>query len=318
MHIVFLDAYTVNPGDLEWDSLSSLGTLTCHDRTDPGDVLARSADADVLIVNKTRLKREHFARLPKLRLVCVAATGYDKIDLAAANEHGIPVCNCAGYSTPSVTQSVLSLLLEAADGTGEYARQNAAGKWCESPDFCYTLRPRIELAGKQAAIVGFGNIGASAAAVLHALGMDIAAVTSKAPAALPGYVRKVTLEEAFATSSVVSLHCPLTAYNARMVNATLLAKAANGLIVVNTARGGLVDEEAVAAALRSGKLGAYCTDVLAAEPPSPDCPLLTAPRAYVTPHIAWNTPEARRRILAQLAENIAAYQAGKPRNVVNA
>ncbi len=317
MHIVFLDAYTVNPGDLDWDTLSQLGELTCHDRTAPEEVLERSADADVLIVNKTRLTREHFDKLPKLRLVCVAATGYDKIDLAAAREHDVPVCNCAGYSTPSVTQSVLSLLLEAADTTGEYARLNAAGKWSESPDFCYTLRPRLELAGKQAAIVGFGNIGASASAVLHALGMDIAAVTSKTAAALPGYVRKVTLEEAFASSAVVCLHCPLTADNARMVDAELLAKAADGLIIVNTARGGLIDEEAVAAALRSGKLGAYCADVLTAEPPSPACPLFSAPRAFLTPHIAWNTPEARRRILAQLVENIAAFKVGKPRNVVN-
>lgn len=317
MDIVFLDAYTVNPGDLSWDALRALGTLTCHDRTAPGEVLERAARADVLIVNKTPLTREHFARLPRLRLVCVAATGFDKIDLDAARERGVPVCNCAGYSTPSVTQATLSLLLEAADGAGEYARLNAAGRWCESPDFCYTLRPRLELAGKRAAVVGYGHIGASVAAALHALGMDTAAVTSKGADELPPHVRKVTQEEAFATSSVVSLHCPLTPQNARMVDAALLAKAAPGLVVVNTARGGLVDERAVAAALREGRLGAYCADVLAAEPPAPDCPLLSAPRAFITPHTAWNTPEARGRILAQLEQNIRAFLSGKPQNVVN-
>lgn len=317
MKIVFLDGYTINPGDLTWETLEALGELVVYDRTEPADIVSRAAGAEVVIVNKTALGAAHFDALPQLRLVCVAATGFDRIDTAAARERNITVCNCAGYSSQSVAQMVISLLLEAIDSVGHYTEENRKGAWVNSPDFCYTSWPRMELAGKRAAIVGFGNIGQAVACILSAFGMEIWAVTSKAPSALPPHVKKATLEEAFGECHVVSLNCPLTAANRGFVNEALLGKVRPGLILINTARGALVQEEAVADALREGRLGAYCTDVLAVEPPQADCPLFTAPRCFITPHIGWDTPEARLRILHILETNIRAFVAGKPVSVVN-
>lgn len=317
MKIVFLDSYTVNPGDLDWNLIQACGELMAYDRTAPNEVLSRAKDADILIVNKTSLREEHFAALPKLRLVCEAATGYDNIDTVAARRHGVAVCNCAGYSSRAVAQMVASLILEVADGVGEYARLNAAGEWQRSKDFCYTSRPRIELVGKRMAIVGFGNIGSTVAEVMRPFGLHIYAVSSKSNKELPEDVNKLPLEEAFATCDIVSLNCPLTSNNRRMVNDSLLAGCNPHLILVNTARGGLVDEQAVACALRENRLGAYCADVLTDEPPTADCPLLSAPRAYITPHIAWDTPEARTRIMQIVANNIRSFLAGMPRGVVN-
>lgn len=316
MQITFLDGYTINPGDLTWEPLKQLGEFTCFDRTAPADVLNRAAGVDVLIVNKTALGREHFAHLPQLKLVCVAATGYDKVDVKAAEEYGVTVCNCVGYSTPCVAQMVVSLLLEVADGVGEYAKVNREGAWSRSPDFCYTLFPRLELAARRVAIVGLGHIGSAVASVLNALGMKVFAVTRKPADALPSFVEKLSLSEAFATCDVVSLNCPLTAQNKGFVNATLLAEAKQGLILINTARGGLIDEEAVAAALADGQLRAYCADVMTCEPPHAGNPLLSSDKVFLTPHIGWNTPEARKRILSILHDNIVAYFAGMPQNVV--
>ena len=200
---------------------------------------------------------------------------------------------------------------------GHYTHQNQQGEWSRCPDFCYTTKPRLELWGKRLAIVGFGHIGSALADVARALGMEIFAVSRKAQEDLPADVRKLTLEEAVATCEVVSLNCPLTERNRQMVNAALLAKARPDLILLNTARGALVNEADVATALHEGRLGAYCTDVLTQEPPSPDCPLLNAPRCFITPHIGWDTPEARQRILALLVSHIKAYYAGKPESVVN-
>ena len=317
MKIVFLDGYTINPGDLTWEPLEALGELTVYDRMEPAEVVERAAEAEVLIVNKTCLTAEQFAVLPRLKLICVAATGFDRVDGAAARQRGITVCNCAGYSTFAVAQMAISLLLEAADSVGHYTHQNQKGEWSRCPDFCYTTKPRLELWGKRLAIVGFGHIGGALADVARALGMEIFAVSRKAQEELPADVRKLTIEEAVATCEVVSLNCPLTERNRQMVNAALLAKARPDLILLNTARGALVNETDVATALHEGRLGAYCTDVLTQEPPSPDCPLLDAPRCYITPHIGWDTPEARQRILALLVSHIRAYYAGKPESVVN-
>lgn len=317
MNIVFLDGYTINPGDLTWQPLEALGHLTVYDRTEPDEVLERATGAEVLIVNKTCLTASHFDALKSLKLVCVAATGYDRIDTTAARRQGVVVCNCAGYSSLSVAQMVVSLLLEAFDSVGFYAERNRRGAWSDSPDFCYTVKPRVELAGKRMAIVGFGNIGRTVARIMQAFGLQLFAVSSKEAHELPDGVQKITLDEAFATCDIVSLNCPLTPQNRGFVNAGLLARANPRLVLVNTARGALVDEQAVAGALSQGRLGAYCTDVLTQEPPAPDCPLLSAPNCYITPHIGWDTIEARRRILDILVDNIRAFQSGSPVSVVN-
>lgn len=317
MNISFLDGYTINPGDLDWGDLSQLGHLTVYDRTAPDEVLARAGDADVVIVNKTALQRAHFESLPRLKLVCVAATGYDRIDLQAADVHGVTVTNCAGYSSRAVAQLVASFVLEVADSVGEYAEADRQGRWCQSPDFCYTLRRRVELVGKKLAVVGFGNIGQAVTDVMRPFGLQLHAVTSKGQEALPADVRKLTMEEAFADMDFVSLNCPLTDANRGFVNAALLRHSNPRLVLINTARGGIVSEQDVADALKEERLGAYCADVLAEEPPRESCPLLSAPRCFITPHIGWNTPEARRRIILILVDHIRNFLAGRPTGVVN-
>lgn len=317
MKIIFLDGYTINPGDLNWDLLNSCGELTVYDRTMPNEVLDRALDADILIVNKTQLSRKHFENLPNLKLVCVAATGYDKIDIVAAREHGISVCNCAGYSSLAVAQMAVALILEVADSVGNYSWRNREGDWSRAADFCYTIKPRIELAGKTLGIVGFGHIGEKIAHIMQAMGMHIVAVSSKTADQLPQGVTKMSLTEAFAKCDVISLNCPLNEGNKEFVNAELLANSNPNLILVNTARGGLINEKDVAEALYNDQLLAYCTDVMTQEPPTPNNALLLAPRTYVTPHIAWNTPEARQRILQILNDNIESFKQGKPKNVVN-
>lgn len=316
-NIVFLDGHTLNPGDTDWAPFERLGRFTAYDRTREEEVVDRAREADILIVNKTRLADHHFLRLPRLALVCVAATGYDSVDAEAARRRGIPVCNAAGYGTEAVAQMAIALLLEATNNVGQYAADNRAGRWSRGKDFCYWSSPVTELWGKRMGIVGFGHIGQAVARIAHALGMDIWAATSKSPAELPPYVSPHAADDLFRHCDVVSLNCPLTAENAAFVNASLLATCRPGLILVNTARGGLVDDQAVADALHDGRLGAYCCDVLSTEPPPADHPLLAAPRCYVTPHIGWATVEARRRLMELVAQNVADFLAGHPRNVVN-
>lgn len=319
MNIIFLDGYTVNPGDLSWEAFEALGTFRSYDRTPPELVMERASEADVLIVNKTRLGEKHFARLPRLRLLLLAATGYDTVDVAAARRYGIPVCNAAGYANESVAQAVVAHLLNFTNRVGDYAQRNREGFWSQSPDFCACESGLTELTGKRVAIVGFGHIGATVARLLRPFGIKLFAVTSKAESSLPADVRKLTLEEAFRTCDAVSLNCALTAENTGFINRRLLAEGAlkPGLVLINTARGGLVNEADVAEALRAGRLGAYSTDVLSQEPPPADHVLLSAPRCYVTPHNAWATREARIRIVDIMAENLRAFLAGKPQNVVN-
>lgn len=317
MKIVYLDSHVLNPGDLSWEPLEVLGAFTAYDRTSAADVAARAAEADVVIVNKVRLGEAELDALPCLKLICVSATGYDVVDVAAARRRGIPVCNCPGYSTDAVAQHVAALLLEVCNHVGHYAREVKQGMWTRSRDFCVWDEPLAELAGKRAAIVGFGHIGARTASIFQALGLEVYAVTSKAAGDLPAGVGKLTLAEAFDSCDVVSLNCPLTADNARFVDDRLLHACRPSLILINTARGGLVDDAAVASALGAGRLGAYCADVLTTEPPAADNPLLSAPRAYLTPHIAWASAAARRRIIDIVCGNIRAFEAGSPVNVVN-
>lgn len=315
--IVFLDSRPLNPGDLSWAPLEQLGHFVAYDKTEEADIIARAADADIILLNKTPLSRHTLIQLPKLRLIGVAATGYDVVDVKAARELGIPVCNCAAYGTMAVAQMTVAHLLNVCNKVGHYAEAVKAGFWCQSPDFCCWDQPLFELEGKRLAIVGAGHIGLQVLALLRTFGMQLFAVTSRPAGDLPADVRKLTLEEAFATCDVVSLHQPLTESNRNMVCAALLAKAKPGLILINTARGRLVNEYDLAQALHEGRIGAYCTDVLADEPPSPDCPLLSSPNTFITPHVAWASQQARQRIMDMLCQHIRHFQQGHPTGVVN-
>ena len=316
MKIVILDAYAANPGDLSWDEFAALGELTVYDRTAQEDAAARIGDSEVVFINKVRLTDEIFAACPNLKLVSILATGYNIVDLAAAKRRGITVCNVPGYSTRAVVQMTFALLLEICQQVGLHSGAVHTGRWQTCPDFCFWDRPLIELDGKTMGIVGYGAIGSAVGTVAQALGMKLL-VTARHEKPVPEGARFVSLPELLAQSDVVSLHCPQTAENARMIDAGALAQMKDGAILLNTARGGLLDEQAVADALRSGKLLAAGMDVVSAEPIRADNPLLTAPNCVLTPHIAWAPLETRRRLQAISAENLRAFLAGKPQNVVN-
>ncbi len=316
MKIVILDAYAANPGDLSWDEFAALGDLTVYDRTAQEDAATRIGDAEVVFINKVRLTDEIFAACPNLKLVSILATGYNIVDLAAAKRRGITVCNVPGYSTRAVVQMTFALLLEICQQVGLHSGAVHTGRWQTCPDFCFWDRPLIELDGKTMGIVGYGAIGSAVGTVAQALGMKLL-VTARHEKPVPEGARFVSLPELLAQSDVVSLHCPQTAENARMIDAGALAQMKDGAILLNTARGGLLDEQAVADALRSGKLLAAGMDVVSAEPIRADNPLLTAPNCFLTPHIAWAPLETRRRLQAISAENLRAFLAGKPQNVVN-
>lgn len=316
MKIVILDAYAANPGDLSWDEFAALGDLTVYDRTAQEDAAARIGDAEIVFINKVRLTDEIFAACPNLKLVSILATGYNIVDLAAAKRRGITVCNVPGYSTRAVVQMTFALLLEICQQVGLHSGAVHTGQWQSCPDFCFWDRPLIELDGKTMGIVGYGAIGSAVGTVAQALGMKLL-VTARHEKPVPEGARFVSLPELLAQSDVVSLHCPQTAENARMIDAGALAQMKDGAILLNTARGGLLDEQAVADALRSGKLLAAGMDVVSAEPIRADNPLLTAPNCFLTPHIAWAPLETRRRLQAISAENLRAFLAGKPQNVVN-
>ena len=308
MHIAILDAHPLNPGDLSWQPLEQLGTLSIYPRTAAADTYQRAKDADIVITNKVCFDSQLLARLPKLRCIVVTATGYNIIDLQAASEHGIVVCNAPAYSTGSVAQHVFALLLHIANRISDYAQLNRQGRWANNPDFCYIDYPTVELAGKTIGIVGLGSIGRQVAAIAKAMGMEVIAINSKQQADLP---------DLLSNSDIVTLHCPLTDATRHLINRDTLALMRRGAILINTARGPLVDEAAVAEALHSGHLAAFGADVLSTEPPAADNPLLTAPNAYTTPHIAWATLEARQRLMQITIDNVRAFISGKPINVVN-
>lgn len=317
MTLTFLDSHALNPGDLRWDQINQHGTLTTYDRTPKELIIERAKDSDVILTNKVHFGEEEFSQLPNLRLILEAATGYDNIDIAAARRHGVTVCNVPAYSTLAVAQHTMALLLEVCNQVGHYTSHLADDFWPDSPDFCRWDKPVTELTGKRIAIVGWGNIGSKVAQLLLPLEAEVVAVTSKEQDELPTGIKKVTLEEAFATSFAVSLHCPLSDRNRQFINADLLTHARKGLILVNTARGGLINDQEVADALHSGQLGAYCADVMSQEPPQADHPILHAPNVYLTPHIAWATADARQRIIDIMSKNLAAYIEGHPINAVN-
>ena len=311
--IVVLDGYTANPGDLSWDSLRALGDLVVHDRTAPADVVARARHADVVLTNKTVLTSEMLSSLPELKLVCVLATGFNVVDVAAARARGVPVCNVPEYSTPNVAQAVFALILELTNRTGHHDATVHAGRWAACPDFCYWDGELVELAGRTMGIVGYGRIGRAVADVARAFGMKVL-FHRRSPDGDPACVE---IDRLFAESDVVSLHCPLTPDTNRLVDARRIALMKPTAYLVNTARGALVDEADLAAALAAGRIAGAGLDVLSVEPPSPANPLLSAPRCVITPHIAWATHDARRRLLDTTAGNVAAFLAGNPRHVVN-
>ena len=317
MTIVILDGYALNPGDLSYDRLQQFGVLKVYDRTAPEQVIERAKDADVLLTNKVVLGEKEINQLPKLRYIGVQATGYNVVDVEAARKHGITVTNIPAYSTASVAQMVMAHLLNITQSVEYYARENRAGRWAKNPDFCYWDNPLIELADKQMGIVGFGRTGSAVARLASAFGMKVAAYTSKPQEALPEGVEKLSLDELFATSDVVSLHCPLVPTTQHLVNAGRLALMKPTAILINTARGPIVDEQALADALNSGALHAAGIDVLCEEPPRTESPLLTARNCFVTPHIAWATLEARTRLLDICEANLRAFIEGHPQNVVS-
>ena len=317
MNIVILDGYALNPGDLSYDSLRQYGELTVYDRTAPGELIARAIDADVVLTNKVVLGEREMAQLPRLRYIGVQATGYNIIDVEAARRYGITVTNIPAYSTESVAQMVMAHLLNITQRVGYYAEQCRAGRWGANPDFCFWDTPLIELKGKQMGIVGLGRTGGAVARLALAFGMTVAAYTSKAQAELPEGVTKVSLHELFSTSDVVSLHCPLTPETTCLVDAQCLALMKPTAILINTARGPVVDEQALADALNAKKICAAGIDVLTEEAPRSGSPLFGAHNCFVTPHIAWATLEARMRLLAISEENLRAFIEGNPQNVVS-
>ena len=316
MKIVVLDGYSANPGDLSWGELEKLGSLTVYDRTEPDETVVRASDAEIVLTNKVIISSEVIAQLPKLRYIGVLATGYNVVDTGAAHERGIIVTNVPAYSTESVVQMVFAHLLNVTNRIEHYAKQNRNGRWTVNPDFCYWDFPHTELAGKTFGIVGLGNIGMRVAQVALAFGMRVKALTSKTAEALPAGIEKSSIEELLAASDVVSLHCPLTGDTRHLINADSLRLMKPTAILINTGRGPLVDDLAVADALVGHRLAAFCADVLTDEPPKITNPLLDQPDAFITPHIAWASTEARIRLLQVATGNVSAFLSGSPVNVV--
>ena len=316
MKIVILDGYTTNPGDLSWDGLKALGQVEVFDRTQPSETVARAAGAEIVLTNKVILGRDEMVQLPNLKYIGVLATGYNVVDLQVAHERGVIVTNVPAYSTESVAQMVFAHLLTATNHTERYAMENRQGRWSNSPDFCYYDAPICELSGKTFGIVGLGHIGSRVAQIALAFGMKVKALTSKPAEALPDGIQKTDLKELLHTSDVISLHCPLTPGTHHLINAETIGWMNPEAILINTGRGPLVDDHALAAALESGRIKAYCADVMTEEPPKTDNPLLKVPNANITPHIAWATLEARQRLIQVATENVRAFISGHPQNVV--
>lgn len=317
MNIVILDAFTANPGDLSWDFLKKYGSLTVYDRTEVGLIYERAKDADIVIVNKTPMSAETVNKLPKLKMIGLLATGYNIIDCDACDEKGIYVVNIPSYSTSAVAQQTFAFILEYANRIGLHSDSVLSGEWADYPDFCYQLAPLKELAGKTLGIIGYGQIGRRVAALAEAFEMNVLINTS--------HPEKYTNEKKVFTdrktllnnSDIVTIHCPLTPETDKMVNKEFISEMKDGAFLVNTSRGGELDEQAVYEALESGKLSGAGVDVLSVEPPKKDNPLFKAKNIYITPHIAWASYDTRVRLMGILEENVKAFCSGHPINVVN-
>ena len=317
MKIVVLDGYALNPGDLSWDFLKQFGDYTVYDRTPEDLIVSRIGDAEIILINKTPITAATLDACPSVKLICVLATGYNVVDCAAAKERGIPVCNVPAYGTAAVAQFTFALLLELCHQVGHHAQTVREGKWCESRDFCYWDTPQMELAGKTMGIIGFGRIGRAVGNIAKAFGMNVIAYNRSQCEEGKAIGSYVNLEELFATADIISLHCPLSSENTGIINADSIAKMKDGEILLNTARGPLVEEAAITAALQSGKVRGYACDVVSAEPMKADNPLKSAPNCIVTPHMAWAPVESRQRIADCTERSIRAFLEGSPINTVN-
>ena len=316
MKIVVLDGFALNPGDLSWENIKELGECVIFDRTKPEDVFDRAIGADALITNKVIINKALMEKLPSLKYIGVTATGYNVVDVQAASERNIVVTNIPAYSTNSVAQLVFSHILNVANRVELHANSVRNGEWIKSPDFSYAKSPQIELAGKTLGIVGFGRIGSQVAEIGHALGMKVIFQNRSVKTDLPSGIIQKSLVEVFAESDFVSLNCPLTSDNGEFVNRGLLKTMKPTAVLINTGRGGLINEQDLAVALNSGKIYAACLDVLSTEPPLPDNPLITAQNCFITPHIAWATFEARQRLLNITIDNLKSFITGNPQNTV--
>lgn len=312
MKICILDGYSLNPGDLDWSPVERLGDVTLFDRTPADKIVERAADADIVLTNKVPFSADTLRQLPRLRFICVLATGYNIIDTEAAARQGVVVANIPAYSTMSVAQMVFAHILNITNHVASYAREVADGKWTNCPDFCFWDSALTELAGKTMGIVGLGNTGMATARIAVAMGMKVVALTSKSADTLPEGITPAPLDDVLASADVVSLHCPLTPSTRHLINAASIAKMKPSAILINTGRGPLVDEQAVADALNGGRLAAFGADVLSQEPPRGDNPLLSARNCFLTPHIAWATLEARTRLMSTATENVRQFIAGEP------
>jgi glycerate dehydrogenase len=312
MKIIITDGYTLNPGDLSWRPLDAFGEVVYYDRTSPGEVIQRCSGANIILTNKTPINEETIDAATGLRLIAVTATGYNMVDTAAARKRGIPVCNVPEYGTDSVAQHTFALLLELSNHVGDYAQSVREGEWQRSPDFCYRREPLIELKGKTLGLIGFGRIGQQVARIAQAFDMRVLYHRRS-----PADAGSAPLETLFSDSDFISLHCPLTPENHSFINAKLLSLMKPTAFLINTSRGQLINETDLATALHNKTLAGAALDVLSTEPPPPGHPLIGLPNCLLTPHIAWMSAEARRRLLETTIDNVRLALAGTPQHVVN-
>ena len=315
MKIVVLDGQALNPGDLSWQCLEQFGTVTVYDRTE--NATQRIGDADIVLVNKVPLTADVIGSCPNLKLICCLSTGYNVVDIRAARDRGLPVCHVPDYGTRAVSQFTIGLLLELCHRIGHHDQMVHDGAWTSCPNFCFWDTPQMELAGKTMGIIGFGRIGQAVGHIARALGMNVLAHSRSRRPEGESIAAYVDLDTLLAESDVISLHCPLFPETTNLINAAAIAKMKDGAILLNTSRGPVIDEAAVAEALRSGKLRGAAMDVVTVEPIDPNNPLLTAPNCILTPHMAWAPVETRQRILDVTVESIRNFLSGTPSNVVN-
>lgn len=314
--ICVLDGYAANPGDLSWEGLKSLGECTIYDRTAPEELLEHAADAEAILTNKVVIGAEHMDALPNLKYIGVLATGYNVVDIAAAQQRGIIVTNIPAYSTASVAQMVFAHILNITTQVQHHSEEVHKGRWSNNADFCFWDTPLTELRDKKIGLIGLGHTGYTTARIAIGFGMKVYAVTSKSHFQLPPEIKKMEIDELFSECDVVSLHCPLTPDTFELVNERRLSMMKPTAILINTGRGALINEQDLANALNSGKLYAAGIDVLSSEPPHADNPLLSAKNCYITPHIAWATYESRERLMNIAISNLQAYISGNPENVI--
>lgn len=317
MKIVILEGHAVNPGDLSWDCLKQFGELTVYGRTAPEEAASRIGDAEIVLINKTPVTAELLDACPSIRLICVLATGYNVVDCKAAKDRGVVVCNVPAYGTDAVAQFTFALLLELCHQVGAHSQAVHRGDWTRSPDFCFWYTRQTELTGKTMGIIGFGRIGQAVGRIAQAFGMRVLTYSRSVTEKGKEIAEYVSLDTLLAESDVISLHCPLFPETERIINANTISKMKDDVMLLNAARGGLVDEDALAMALATGKIRGFAADVVSAEPMSPLNPLLTAPNCILTPHMAWAPIESRQRIIDITIGSIRGFLDGNIVNAVN-